>query len=128
MEKDKPSLDQWLDPDFLRSKRMDRRSFLQEVGRITALSLSLTLSGALLKNFPVEAAPRFPSYPFTLGVASGDPMPDSVVLWTRLAPDPLNGGGMPPRDSPGPWAVPPHQGFRPATHSGNAFPRPRLPR
>ena len=60
MEKDKPSLDQWLDPDFLRSKRMDRRSFLQEVGRITALSLSLTLSGALLENFPVEAAPRFP--------------------------------------------------------------------
>ena len=27
--------------------------------------------------------------PFTLGVASGDPMPDSVVLWTRLAPEPF---------------------------------------
>jgi alkaline phosphatase D len=34
--------------------------------------------------------------PFTLGVASGDPTPDGVVLWTRLAPDPLAGGGMPP--------------------------------
>jgi alkaline phosphatase D len=33
--------------------------------------------------------------PFTLGVASGDPEPDGVVLWTRLAPDPLHGGGMP---------------------------------
>lgn len=32
--------------------------------------------------------------PFTLGVASGNPRDDSVVLWTRLAPDPLNGGGM----------------------------------
>ena len=32
--------------------------------------------------------------PFTLGVASGDPLPDGFVLWTRLAPDPLNGGGM----------------------------------
>jgi alkaline phosphatase D len=32
--------------------------------------------------------------PFTLGVASGYPKDDSVVLWTRLAPDPLNGGGM----------------------------------
>src|SRR3954471_2204918 len=32
--------------------------------------------------------------PFQLGVASGDPLPDSIVLWTRLAPDPLNGGGM----------------------------------
>ncbi|WP_202638542.1 alkaline phosphatase D family protein [Bailinhaonella thermotolerans] len=27
--------------------------------------------------------------PFTLGVASGDPTPDGVVIWTRLAPDPL---------------------------------------
>ncbi|MBU3672016.1 MAG: alkaline phosphatase [Sinobacteraceae bacterium] len=33
-------------------------------------------------------------YPFTLGVASGSPRESSVVLWTRLAPDPLNGGGM----------------------------------
>src|SRR5215210_5844809 len=32
--------------------------------------------------------------PFTLGVASGYPRDDSIVLWTRLAPDPLNGGGM----------------------------------
>nr|WP_269204735.1 alkaline phosphatase D family protein [Motilibacter deserti] len=29
------------------------------------------------------------AYPFTLGVASGDPYPDGVVLWTRLAVDPL---------------------------------------
>lgn len=35
---------------------------------------------------------------FTLGVASGDPTPWSVVLWTRLAPDPLNGGGLGNRD------------------------------
>jgi phosphodiesterase/alkaline phosphatase D-like protein len=27
--------------------------------------------------------------PFTLGVASGDPTPTEVVLWTRLAPRPL---------------------------------------
>jgi alkaline phosphatase D len=31
---------------------------------------------------------------FSLGVASGAPRPDRVVLWTRLAPDPLSGGGM----------------------------------
>ena len=34
------------------------------------------------------------SNPFTLGVASGSPRDDSVVLWTRLAPEPLHGGGM----------------------------------
>ncbi|MCU1358595.1 MAG: alkaline phosphatase [Acidimicrobiales bacterium] len=32
--------------------------------------------------------------PFTLGVASGDPLPRSVILWTRLAPDPLNQLGL----------------------------------
>src|SRR3954467_1077536 len=40
------------------------------------------------------AKPIFDAYPFTLGVASGDPTPDGVVLWTRLAPQPLTGGGM----------------------------------
>jgi len=36
--------------------------------------------------------------PFTLGVASGDPTLTGVVLWTRLAPQPLDpDGGMPAR-------------------------------
>lgn len=42
-------------------------------------------------------APRVPfaDNPFTLGVASGDPWPDGVVLWTRLAPGPERpDGGM----------------------------------
>ena len=43
--------------------------------------------------------------PFTLGVASGEPDPVSVVLWTRLAPDPLNGGGMPDDDVEVTWEV-----------------------
>jgi len=36
-------------------------------------------------------------YPFTLGVASGEPTHDGFVLWTRLAPTPLaldGSGGM----------------------------------
>jgi alkaline phosphatase D len=36
----------------------------------------------------------FSHYPFQLGVASGDPTSDGGVLWTRLAPRPLDGGGM----------------------------------
>jgi alkaline phosphatase D len=43
----------------------------------------------------VLAKPVFEAFPFTMGVASGDPVPDGVVLWTRLAPKPLEGGGMP---------------------------------
>jgi alkaline phosphatase D len=50
-------------------------------------------------------APALPRDPFTLGVASGDPLADGVVLWTRLAPDPLHGGGMPPGDVEVDWEV-----------------------
>src|SRR5262245_35727299 len=32
---------------------------------------------------------QFGVYPFQLGVASGEPSPNGVVLWTRLAPAPL---------------------------------------
>ena len=46
-------------------------------------------------SFVARPVPRFAAYPFALGVASGYPTPDGFVLWTRLAPDPLDGGGMP---------------------------------
>jgi alkaline phosphatase D len=44
--------------------------------------------------------PRFAANPFSLGVASGYPHPTGVTLWTRLAPRPLEGGGMPAADVP----------------------------
>ena len=34
------------------------------------------------------AQTRLPDYPFKAGVASGEPLPDGVVLWTRLVADP----------------------------------------
>jgi alkaline phosphatase D len=52
--------------------------------------------------------PDLPSTPFTLGVASGDPRPDSIVLWTRLAPDALAAdglGGMPDTPVDVRWVV-----------------------
>jgi alkaline phosphatase D len=56
---------------------------------------------------------------FTLGVASGEPRPDSVVLWTRLAPDPLApGGGMPPLPVPVRYEVAADAGFRRIVHAG----------
>jgi alkaline phosphatase D len=42
----------------------------------------------------VEAQPRFSDDPFSLGVASGDPLPDGFVIWTRLAPEPLAEDGQ----------------------------------
>lgn len=58
--------------------------------------------GSLTATAPrLWAKPVFPRNPFTLGVASGYPEPRSVVLWTRLAPEPLiSGGGMPPSTVP----------------------------
>jgi alkaline phosphatase D len=53
----------------------------------------------------VWAEPRFVADPFRLGVASGDPSPDGFVIWTRLAPDPLAGGGMPPLAVEVAWEV-----------------------
>lgn len=48
---------------------------------------------------------HFSGNPFTLGVASGDPTPDGIVLWTRLALDPLHGGGMPNEPIPVRWEI-----------------------
>ncbi len=33
---------------------------------------------------PLLGAPRFRTDPFTQGIASGDPLPDGIVIWTRL--------------------------------------------
>src|SRR5688572_23118655 len=65
--------------------RPTRREFLA-AGGIGSL-------GLLTSNADAATAA---TTPFTLGVASGDPWPNGVVLWTRLALNPLNGGGMPP--------------------------------
>lgn len=63
--------------------------------------------------------------PFTLGVASGDPLPDSVVLWTRLAPEPLSGdGGMPDRQVPVQWEIATDEGMDDIVGKGNAKARP----
>jgi alkaline phosphatase D len=55
---------------------------------------------------PAFEKPRFTNYPFTLGVASGMPRPHSVVLWTRLAPEPYEkGGGLPELPVPVRWEL-----------------------
>ncbi len=56
--------------------------------------------------------PGVPDGSFALGVASGDPMPDGFVLWTRLAPAPLEtGGGMPDVSVPVRWQIAADPGF-----------------
>ena len=62
--------------------------------------------------------------PFSLGVASGDPAPDGFVIWTRLAPDPLDGGGMPPVAVVLDWEVAHDERFRTVIRRGTAIARP----
>jgi alkaline phosphatase D len=69
-----------------------RRFVLGAGGLLAAATAPRLLNPALSRGAPLPSQPLF-----TLGVASGDPTPDGVVLWTRLAPDPLGGGGMPDR-------------------------------
>ena len=82
-------------------------------------------AGAWRAPASVLSAPRLPGPPFTLGVASGDPLPDGVVLWTRLAPEPLAGGGMPPGDVPVRWEVAADERFRRVLRRGRVLARRR---
>ena len=61
------------------------------------------------------------SNPFTLGVASGDPRHDSIVLWTRLAPEPLRAdGGMEQRPVEVRWEVAKDPSMRRLVRRGRA--------
>ncbi|WP_410812109.1 alkaline phosphatase D family protein [Micromonospora sp. 067-2] len=75
---------------------------------------------------PWQSAQAAVPYPFKLGVASGDPAPDSVVLWTRLAPAPLNAdgqGGMANADVTVEWQVSTNDRFTSLVASGSVAAR-----
>ena len=74
----------------------DRRRFLKT---LAALGVSTVV-------------PRFSSYPFALGVASGYPSPSSVVLWTRLMGD-FSLGSIPVR-----WELSEDEAMKKAVLSG----------
>ena len=94
----------------------DRRSLIKH-------GAGLALLGAA-SPARLLAAPAFRHYPFTLGVAAGDPAPDGFVLWTRLAPEPQAAdGGMPPHDVAVRWEVAEDAAFRRIVRSGSAIAR-----
>ena len=79
---------------------MDRRNFLGDLTRYAALC------AAAPGLDPRSRLKRFTSDPLTLGVASGDPLPTGGVLWTRLAPQPMEPGwGMDGLRSQVTWEV-----------------------
>src|SRR5690349_18112775 len=100
---------------------VDRRGFLVGMGALSGLALADRLSASAQVR-----TPKFTADPFILGVASGDPLPDGVVLWTRLAPDPINGGGMPDAIVPVEWELAEDERFHRTVRRGTAQARPEL--
>ena len=90
--------------------------------------LTGAFAGAVALANPIARAaprtPRFTSYPFALGVASGYPTADGVVLWTRLAPDPLQGGTMGALPIEVAWEVAHEECFRRIARRGVTLARP----
>jgi alkaline phosphatase D len=111
-----------LHAEQLLAARATRRRFLTVAGAAAAVALSTGLPRP-----ETATAGRLRTYPFTLGVASGDPLPDGVVLWTRLAPEPLAPfGGMDWAKVPVRWEVAHDPRFRRVVRRGTAFARPEL--
>lgn len=96
----------------------DRRELIKAAGAL-----------ALVSGFAPQRVIAAPSgvYPFTLGVAAGDPWPDGFVIWTRLAPRPLDEhGGMPQDAVKVGWEVSEDQRFSKIVRKGEALARPEL--
>lgn len=100
---------------------MSRRFALKAFGGSAILGLALGPAARAI------AAPVFATYPFQLGVASGEPEPDGFVIWTRLAPEPLEiGHGMPAAPVEVSWEVASDAGMRDIVARGEAIARPEL--
>jgi alkaline phosphatase D len=103
---------------------LDRRQFLAgaaTVAGVAAIGLAGGATPALARTGDVDA-----SGPFALGVASGDPLPDSVILWTRLVRDPLDPDSLPRRPLPVHWEIATDASFRHPVRRGTALARPEF--
>ncbi len=108
-----------MDDHITRALSLSRR-------RLMAAGLGAFLAPALDPRQAL-AQPVYADYPFQLGVAAGDPAPDGFVIWTRLAPRPLEMGyGMPARPVAVSWEVAEDTGFTRIAAKGETVARPEL--
>ena len=110
---------QWYD---LFQQRGTRRDFLRLGGSVAGLIAlgSLPACGTERRRFPTLNGP------FGLGVASGDPLHDSVVLWTRLTPTLDEAVGLGPDALAVDWEVAEDEAFSRVVASGTGSARPEL--
>ncbi len=102
----------------------DERTSIEVAGLSRRTFVVGAAAGAIVLGAtePVAArtAPPIADYPFTLGIASGDPLANGVVIWTRLAPDPANGGGMSDETYRVEWEVASDQAMSDVVRHGRA--------
>ena len=102
-----------------------RKIARRDVLKLPAAASGLTLFAGVGQR--VWASESRSGFPFTLGVASGDPWPDGFVIWTRLAPAPLQPhGGMRMAVVPVEWEIAEDERFARIVRSGSASARPEL--
>jgi len=95
---------------------LDRRTLCK-----AALGLGLAASGVWA---PGRARAQFRAYPFSLGIASGEPAADGFVIWTRLAPEPLVAwGGMTIAPVEATWEVATDAAMKQVVRSGSTTAR-----
>jgi alkaline phosphatase D len=104
------------------NRRGTRRDFL----RVGGSAAALIACGGALPARRGDPSPRFRSDPFELGVASGDPLPDGVVLWTRLGGASLAEAGTPDAPVPVRWEVAEDEAFSRIARSGENLALPEL--
>ncbi|EHM24742.1 putative alkaline phosphatase [Streptomyces sp. W007] len=106
---------------------MGRRRFLTATGAAAALAFAVNLPAAGTASAAELDARRITEDPFALGVASGDPHPASVLIWTRLAPRPYEpGGGLPRGRVEVRWEVARDESFRRVERRGSVTAHPEF--
>ncbi|MER7619851.1 alkaline phosphatase D family protein [Streptomyces sp. NPDC126503] len=109
------------------ARHFGRRRFLTVTGAAAALAFATQLPAAGTAAAAELDARRLTEDPFTLGVASGDPLPGSVLLWTRLAPRPFEpGGGLPARRVSVHWELARDERFTRVVRRGRATAHPEF--
>ncbi|MFD3749273.1 alkaline phosphatase D family protein [Streptomyces cyaneofuscatus] len=99
---------------------LDRRRLLTGAGAVAALAFTMNLPAAGTASAAELDARRITENPFTLGVASGDPLPGSVLIWTRLAPRPYEpAGGLPASRVQVTWELAHDEAFRRIVRRGS---------
>ena len=102
---------------------LNRRLFMSFLATLSSLPALGLAACASVKKFS-----DFKENPFTLGVASGDPDHEGMVLWTKLAPKPLQLDSGMPLDaySEVSWEVASDENMKKIVKSGDVLASPQL--